>query len=123
MIKIVKDKVWKYLHQAVVVRAFGIEYTGIFKGADEEWMFLQCETTWVQIPWLAVSSFKPAEAKEEARIYRAIEGESEPTAQAKRNKRARDFERELRIIRGGKDADERSELSDKDELGESETKD
>jgi len=107
----VKDKVWKYLHQRVVVRALGIEYTGIFKGADEEWVFLQCETTWVQIPWLEITSFKPKEAGEEARIYRSIEGEPEPTEEERRKKRARDFEQELKLIRGGKEQSEEAENS------------
>jgi len=55
-----KDRVWTYLHQAVVVFAHGIKYTGIFKGADEDSVFLQCETTWVQIPWMEITTFDPA---------------------------------------------------------------
>ena len=115
-----KDKVWKYLHQRVVVRALGIEYTGIFKGADEDWVYLQCETTWVQIPWLEITSFKPSEMGEEARIYRPIEGEPEPNGEERRKKRARNFEQELRLIRGGKEQSGESELNseDKESSGE-----
>ncbi len=107
-----KDKIWRYLHQRVVVRAYGIEYTGIFKGADEEWVYLQCETTWVQIPWMEITSFKPAGAGEEARIYRSIEGEPEPSEEEKSKKRKRELERELRLIRGGKDWQEPEDNKD-----------
>ncbi len=55
-----KPGLWKYLHERVVVRALGVEYPGIFKGADEDWVFLQTETTWAQIPGLEISSFQPA---------------------------------------------------------------
>jgi len=97
-----KDKIWKYLQQKVVVRAYGIEYTGIFKGADQDWVFLQCETTWVQIPWMEITSFRPAEAGEEARIYRAIERESELDEEGKAKKKERILERELKLIKGEK---------------------
>jgi hypothetical protein len=61
---IMKDRVWGYLQQAVVVVAHGVKYSGIFKGADEDWVFLQCETTWVQIPWPEITSFEPAPASQ-----------------------------------------------------------
>ena len=54
-----KDKVWECLNKRVEVGAMGVKYSGIFKGADEDWVFLQCETTWVQIPWQEIISFKP----------------------------------------------------------------
>lgn len=59
-----KDKIWEKIGQPVIVNALGVKYTGTFKGADEEWLFLQCETTWVQIPWAEVTSFR-AEGQEE----------------------------------------------------------
>jgi len=87
----------------VKVRAYGIEYTGVFKGADEDWVFLQCQTTWVQIPWLEITSFLPAEAKEEKRIYRKLPGEPEPEKKDKKAKKRRRPEVEMKIIRGEKD--------------------
>ena len=111
---LMKDKIWKYLQQKVVVRAYGIEYTGIFKGADQDWVFLQCETTWVQIPWMEITSFRPAEAGEEARIYRTIEEEPELGEEEKEKKRARILERELKLIKGGKAQDQDQEKEPKE---------
>jgi hypothetical protein len=60
-----KDRIEGYKNQRVVVNALGVKYTGIYKGGDEEWVYLQCETTWVQIPWSEITSFK-LEGEEES---------------------------------------------------------
>ena len=91
-----KPELWKYLLERVAVRAFGVEYTGIFKGADEDWLFLQTETTWVQIPWLEISSFRPAPAKEEPRIQGKTPDKEKPSP------RDRHLETDLKLIQGEK---------------------
>jgi|GEM_PF-1483864 hypothetical protein len=120
LIYVMKKEVWKYLNERVKVRAFGIEYTGIFKGADEDWVYLQCETTWVQIPWLEITSFVEALANDEPRLYQKIE--IEPDTRKKRRRAHRKPEPELKVIEGtrylGDDAgivDDDSESGDKND--------
>ena len=103
-IKAVKPELWKYLRERVAVRAFGVEYTGIFKGADEDWVFLQTETTWVQIPWLEISSFQPAPVKETSRIQDKTPGEPGPGE--KQGRRDRHLETDLKLLKGEKDQGE-----------------
>lgn len=119
LIGLMKKELWRYLNERVVVRAFGVEYTGIFKGADEEWVFLQCETTWVQIPWLEITSFKPAGSKEESRLYREIPGE--PDSGIKK-KKARTLETELKLIKGEKEEGSGEGNEEKSEGGGNEKK-
>lgn len=86
----VKDKIWGYLRHRVAVKAMGIQYTGIFKGADEEFVFLQCETTWVQIPWLEITSFQLLEELKPQALQKEVQ--AEPDEQGSR----------LKVIKGGK---------------------
>ena len=81
-----KDKVWDCLNQRVEVNAMGVKYTGIFKGGDEDWVFLQCQTTWVQIPWQEISSFKP-------------EGGEEIIAERDRERPAGYFKPQLKVMK------------------------
>jgi hypothetical protein len=64
-IELVKHKIWEYVNQRVKVNALGVLYRGLFKGADEDWVFLQTRTTWVQIPWLEITSFEPDDTVED----------------------------------------------------------
>lgn len=89
----VKDKIWGYLRHRVAVKAMGIQYTGIFKGADEEFVFLQCETTWVQIPWLEITSFQLIEELKPEALQKEVQ--SGPAEQESR----------LKVIKGGKESE------------------
>lgn len=91
--KTVQHKIWQYLHQPVKVNAFGIQYKGIFKGADEDWVYLQSQTTWVQIPWLEISSFEKDDAVEQEFLEkRDFDLGPEPKEQP-----------ELKVIQGGRE--------------------
>ena len=84
------DRLFRYLRQPVEVRCLGIIYRGEFMGADEEWIYLKGETTWLTLPMEEVSSFKPLEAPEEERVFRVIEGEKVPSLEDReREKRHR----------------------------------
>ena len=81
------DRLFRYLRQPVEVRCLGIIYRGEFMGADEEWIYLKAETTWLTLPMAEVSSFKPLEASEEERVFRVIEGEEAPSPEDRQRKR------------------------------------
>jgi hypothetical protein len=82
-----KDRLFRYLRQPVEVRCLGIIYRGEFMGADEEWIYLKGETTWLTLPLAEVSSFKPRHGPEQERIFRGVEGEGEPGAEEREGKR------------------------------------
>jgi len=73
------DRLFRYLRQPVEVRCLGIIYRGEFMGADEEWIYLKGETTWLTLPMEEVSSFKLLEEPEQERVFRVIEGEKAPS--------------------------------------------
>jgi hypothetical protein len=87
-----KHKIWDYLNQRVKLTAMGILYKGVFKGADEDNVFLQTRTTWVQIPWLEITGFEKDDSVEEENIEQK-EFEFEP--------KTKDAP-ELKVIKGGK---------------------
>lgn len=89
----VKHKIWQYLNSRVRVNALGVEYKGIFKGADEDWVFLQTRTTWVQIPWLEITSFEPDDTVEEE-FFEKKDFNLEPDAKEPP---------ELKVIKGGRE--------------------
>jgi len=84
-----KDRLFLYLRQPVEIRCLGIVYRGVFMGADEDWIYLRGETTWLTLPMEEVSSFKPLEAPEQERIFRPVPGEQPPSGSARPAKRRR----------------------------------
>lgn len=92
-----KDKLHKYFGQWVEVRAHGVTYTGELVGADEDTLYLKCQTSWVTIPMDRVSSLKPKDKSEGHRIFKKVNGEPEsPTEEEKSRKRDAAFK--LQII-------------------------
>ena len=81
------DQLFRYLRQPVEIRCLGITYRGEFMGADEEWIYLKSETTWLTLPMEEVSSFKPLEAPEQERVFRVIEGEKVPSPEDREEKK------------------------------------
>lgn len=90
-----KDRIEGYKDQRVVVNALGVKYSGIYKGGDEDWVYLQCETTWVQIPWAEISSFKlegeeesfpPRDMERTAAYFKPQLKDMKPVSQAGRDK-------------------------------------
>jgi len=75
----------------VRVNALGVQYKGIFKGADEDWVFLQTRTTWVQIPWLEITSFEPDDTVEDE-FFEKMDYSAGPDAKEPP---------ELKVIKGG----------------------
>jgi len=82
-----QDRLFKHLRRHVEIRCQGILYRGVFMGADEEWIYLQAETTWLTLPLLEVTSFKPTDAPEKDRLYRPVPGEAPPDAEEREKKR------------------------------------
>ncbi len=103
---------WKYLNQPVKVRAYGVDYTGLFKGADEDWVFLQCQTMWVQIPWLEISSFLPAQVPEPERVCHRLPGDPGPDQERKKNREKPGPG--LKLIKGEKGSDRQGQEEGKE---------
>lgn len=82
-----KDQLFLHLRRPVEIRCQGIIYRGLFMGADEEWIYLKGETTWLTLPLQEVTSFKPLEGPEAERVFRPVEGEGPVSAEEREAKR------------------------------------
>jgi hypothetical protein len=77
------DQMYKFFRQRVEVRANGISYTGLFLGADDEYLYMIGPMSYLTIPMELVTSVRAEEASEAERIHKEIEGApSRVTAQA-----------------------------------------
>jgi hypothetical protein len=95
----VKDRLFLHLRRPVEIRCQGIIYRGVFMGADEEWIYLKGETTWLTLPMQEVTSFKPLEGPEQERVFRPVEGE-EPLSPEEREVKRRHRKGEWAEVHG-----------------------
>ncbi len=56
-------------------------------GADEDTLYLKCQTTWVTLPLENVSSLKPRERPESERAFKKVDGEPVEWSEDERDKK------------------------------------
>ena len=86
-----KDQLFKLFGLRVELKAYGIEYRGKFMGADEDFVYLKCETTWITLPLMDVSSIKIEGAAEASRLHRIVDGEIQGLTEEERLAKRRYF--------------------------------
>jgi hypothetical protein len=82
-----KDKLHRYFGYRVDVRAFGITYSGVLVGADEDTLYLKCQTTWITLPLEQVSSLKARDMPEAERVFKKVDGERPELSEDERAKK------------------------------------
>ena len=81
------DKLAKLFGRKVEVKAQGVLYRGRLAGADEEFIYLKGETTWITLPVERVSAVRPEGGGEGDWEMKDIPGAPKPGPEEKKQKK------------------------------------
>jgi hypothetical protein len=82
-----KNKLHHYFKKKVEMKSRGTTYKGVFVGADEDYVYLKGETTWITIPIDDVTSIRKEGDPEENWIHKEIAGEPKPDDKSRTGKK------------------------------------
>jgi len=81
------DRLSRYFGSEVEIKAHGIIYRGLLVGADEEYIYLKGETTWITLPMNVATAVRKKGEKESEWAQKQVEGAPERDKDNREEKR------------------------------------